>query len=86
MTLYRIEMAVAATAYVKAKNKQEAIEKALALSNTFLTVAETPHDDTAEGEIAISGASFDWPGLPEISLSPAMTILGVSGTPSAERV
>lgn len=81
MSLYRVEVKICATAYVKANNPTEAIKKATALSGSSPDILDSG------GEVPVSGAKFDDPALPEISLSPAMTIHGVwRTTKNAERV
>lgn len=69
MKLFRVEMTIAATAYIRAESAEEAEQKAEALAHEVLEVS----DDNL-----ISGLDFDDPDLPEVSLSPAMTILGRS--------
>lgn len=65
MTLYCAEITIAATVYVQAKNKTEAKKM----------IRELHHDISEDGfSELISGARFDDPDLPEISLSPAMTL------------
>jgi len=67
MRLYRIDLRVCATAYVKARSKKEALKK----------VADQKMDELVVGEDdRISGRKFDDPSLPDISVSPAMTIHG----------
>jgi hypothetical protein len=68
MNLYSIEMRVVATAYIKANNATEAMAKAKMLHGDGLEVAD------AGSEVAICGMRYSDPNLPEVSLSPAMTI------------
>lgn len=70
MKLFSIDLKVAATAYVRAENKEQAIA---ALK------AELARSGTDLVEFEISGLSFDNPELPTISLSPAMTVWGPWG-------
>ena len=66
MQLYIIDVTVHATAYIQANSAEDARSKAKAmLKDTSLEV---------DGDERISGARFDDPNLPEVSLSPAMTI------------
>lgn len=69
MKLYSVDVRVVATAYIKADSKEDAIQKARSLHGDCLEVE--PGD---ECEIEISGLAFDDPDLPEISLSPTMTV------------
>lgn len=71
MNVYSITIQIAATAYIKADNEAEALAKANALN---LRALELPTGYL--GEVAISGLRFDNPHLPEVSLSPAMTMHG----------
>lgn len=68
MNLYSVELRLAATAYVKAESPEEALERAKTLIGDPL---ELESDDET-----ISGRKYDDPELPEVSLSPAMTING----------
>lgn len=71
MNLYEIDVRIAGTAYIKAKSKAEAVRKAKGLKHLSLQLGEDE-----QGELPISGRDYDDPRLPEISLSPAMTIHG----------
>ena len=66
MKVYMIELKLAATAYVRAKSKEEAI---VALQ-----------DEIGKGcdysEVEVSDAPLDSLDLPDISLSPVMTVIG----------
>jgi hypothetical protein len=70
MSLYRIPVTIYGTAYVRAADPEAARQKAATLHNPLLEVRD------AGSEIPISGALFADPSLPEISLSPAMTLAG----------
>jgi hypothetical protein len=71
--LFRVDVQIAGTAYVKAKSQREAEEKLkVQLTQATLMVA-----DDAESDVPISGLRFDDPDLPDVSLSPAMTIHGI---------
>ena len=69
MSIYQIDLKVAATAYIRANSKEEAIQ---ALK-----------DEIGRGcdyaDLEISGLRLSHPELPDISLSPAMTVLGPFG-------
>ena len=70
MPIYSITVTVYATAYVRAGSPEEAKAKAAALENHALEVAD------AGSEVAISGLKLSDPDLPDVSLSPAMTVIG----------
>jgi len=70
MPIYSIDIKVCATAYIRANNEQQAAERAASLENVILQVRD---DDS---EVAISGRNFADPELPDLSISPAMTIVG----------
>lgn len=68
-TIWSVDLRLWATAYVQADTREEAEALIRAqLLGSGLEVAEQPHAP------AISGAEFDDPDLPGVSLSPAMTI------------
>lgn len=70
MTIYSIDLKVAATAYIRANSKEEAIQAIkdeIGKYGTDLIDFET------------SERKFDDPELPDISLSPAMTVWGPWG-------
>lgn len=71
MNVYSMEMWLAATIYVKAKNARQAKKLAKAW-------AEDTYEFSAD-EVQISDKSFSNPDLPEVSLSPAMTGWGFVG-------
>jgi hypothetical protein len=70
MPIYSIAVTVIATAYVRAASPKEAKEKAMTLENTVLEVED------GGSEVTISSLKLTDPALPEISLSPAMTVIG----------
>ena len=70
MSIYSIAVTVYATAYVRAGSPAEAKAKVAALENLALEV-----EDVAS-EVPISGLKLTDPALPDISLSPAMTVIG----------
>ena len=83
--LYCVDIEVAATAYIKATCEQEALEKARALrdkrpfvltSDGAVAVHRFPEIDHGDG-VPISGRDYSDPMLPDISLSPGMTIHGL---------
>lgn len=70
--VFALDLKVSATVYVKAKTKEQAIQ---ALKD------ELPQNGWAEiADFESSAASFQSPELPEISISPAMTIHGPWGS------
>ena len=68
-SLYQVDIHVTATAYIRADSRLDALTKAKALHGDCLNVAEP-----AESEVAISDLPFNHPALPEVSLSPVMTV------------
>lgn len=76
--VYRVEMKLVATAYIKATSPSAAMKIARRLRN------QCPMVNDHGGDIPISGQKFDDPTLPEVSLSPAMTINGIWPGSSAE--
>ena len=71
MNLYSIDVRVTATAYIKAGSRAEALAKAKGLHGDCLNAG-----DPTQSEVDISGRKFDDPDLPEVSLSPVMTVWG----------
>ncbi|MBI1202636.1 MAG: hypothetical protein GC182_09015 [Rhodopseudomonas sp.] len=71
MNIYRVDMRVCATAYIKANSPEQARRIACGLKGKSPDIADS------EGEVAVSGLSFDNPNLPAVSLSPAMTIIAI---------
>lgn len=69
--LYRIDVKVCATAYIKAKSQAEAVTKAKALKGRCI------YSGLDEFDIPISGLAYDDPALPTLSVSPAMTCHGI---------
>lgn len=70
MPIYSIDLKVAATAYVKADTKEQAIQ---ALKDELCAFG------TDISDFEVSGLPFDSEDLPDISLSPAMTVWGPWG-------
>jgi len=70
--VFSIDVEISATAYIRAATPEEALKKARALAGVIEVKA-------AEGlqQVEISGVPFDDPTLPEVSLSPAMTVRGI---------
>jgi hypothetical protein len=69
MTVYGVEIEVAATLYIKATSKAQAH-----------AIAERLCGQSTEA-IPVSGLQYDDPDLPDVSLSPAATILSLLGDP-----
>lgn len=78
LNLYKFDIEICATAYIKAPSAEAATVMALGLKNQALELFEQ------DGEIPISGRRFDNPALPTISLSPAMTIIGLNDGATVE--
>ncbi len=71
--LYSIDIQIWATAYIKADSAKEAEAIARAFKGYTLELEEQ------DGEVPISGQRYSNPDLPDVSLSPAMTIVGPEG-------
>lgn len=71
MKLYSVDIKICATAYIKAKTPEEAFEIAKSLKHGALELSPDEYQD-----IPISGRQYDDPDLPDVSLSPAMTVYG----------
>lgn len=79
MSLYRIEVKIVGTAYVQAPSKVEARRRLKA------SIGGIYADDWSNSEPEISAERFSSGKLPTVSLSPAMTVLGLyRGTDKAE--
>lgn len=74
MDIYSIDIRITATAYIRASSEAHARTLANGLTGDCLEVA-----GVGQSEVAISGLPFDHPELPDVSLSPAMTIWGAQG-------
>lgn len=75
MNLYSIDIKICATAYIRAKTAAEAKRIAEAMAFDGLELREDEYQDPP-----ICGKGFDDPALPDVSLSPAMTIHGRWGS------
>jgi hypothetical protein len=73
MTLYRVEVQIGATAYIKAETLEAAMKIANEMKDDSIYL---PDDLGLCGDVEITGMQFDNPDLPDVSLSPAMTVLG----------
>ena len=75
MNVYSVDIPVWATTDIKAENEEQALEKLKKLGAACLELQTTdwaePDDEV---EVHVSAVRFDDPALPELSLSPAMTI------------
>jgi hypothetical protein len=69
--LYSIDIKIYGTAYIKADSEEKALEIAKSLHMDGIELRED-----RDAEIPITGQRFDDPDLPELSLSPAMTLYG----------
>ncbi len=70
MNVYRREVMICATAYIKASSPEAADKTLRGIEIKGLEVTGW------RGDVPISGAMFTDPALPKISLSPSMTIHG----------
>jgi len=71
MNLYSIDVRVYATAYIRAGSEEAALAIAKGLKDSALELNEQ-----WGGDMVITGLTFDNPDLPDVSLSPSMTIIG----------
>jgi len=69
LNLYRVEMRLAATAYIKAQSAGEAKRIAAVLRDKIVFVENS-------GEIEVSVLPFDDPKLPKVSFSPVAICQG----------
>lgn len=72
MNIYAIDVVVYATAYIRAASEEDAQEIANSLDHQVI-------DNLPEGtygEVSICGSPFDNDDLPDVSLSPAITLAG----------
>jgi len=67
--LYRAEITIEATAYIKASSVEEARTLWRAMDGGTAELPDGEFDD-----ITISDCSFDDPDLPDVSISPAVTL------------
>jgi hypothetical protein len=68
--IYRMDVQIAATVYVRADSAEQAKAIISELKDTALELAEQ------DGVLPISGTPLDDEQLPPVSLSPVMTVLG----------
>jgi hypothetical protein len=80
MPVYRIEVTIQATAYVRAEDANQAQTLMGALDGETFELSR--RDMQLTDELSISGRQYDDPELPRVSLSPAMTLRVVE--PEAE--
>lgn len=80
MPVYRIEVAIQATAYVKAEDAEQAQTMMAELDGETFELSR--RDMVLTEQLSVSGRQYDDPELPAISLSPAMTLRVVE--PEAE--
>jgi hypothetical protein len=76
--LYRVEVKLCATAYIKADSADEALNIAYDLRDSTVCAGSG-----WVGDLPISEEYLDSPDLPNVSLSPAMTCYGVWGDEDA---
>lgn len=69
--IYSCDVTVFATAYIRAPNQKMANQLALGLQRKKLEVEAATH---GRCEVEFSGRDYNDPELPEVSLSPAMTL------------
>lgn len=81
MNIYRVPIIIAGSAYVLASSMIEAQRAVGMMSDMSIEVQE---DETQE--VPISGRRLDDPDLPDVSISPAMTVIGIEPESSPELV
>ena len=73
--VFSVPVTIYATAYIIAENAESALEKSKKISDRSI---EFPKNMTigsfGSNDLILSGEEFDDPDLPEVSLSPVMTI------------
>lgn len=74
MPVFSIDVPIVATAYIRAATAEEAER----IASKQLHYAVLHAVATSGSEVLISGAAFDSPDLPEVSLSPAMSVYNPS--------
>lgn len=82
MKLYSIDVMIYATAYIRADNKAEA----LAIARNMKDAALHLPDEIDCGDVPISGLDYGNDELPDLSLSPEMTINGPDPDDDVEEV
>ncbi|NEI71013.1 hypothetical protein GR212_15650 [Rhizobium lusitanum] len=70
MPVFQTDVLICTVAYVKAKSKSEAYRKLIAHDETSVEFR-----NQVINEIEVSGLPIDSPDLPELSISPYMTVL-----------
>lgn len=80
--VYRVDVHICGTAYVRADSEADARLKLQTLEQGFLTCT----DGDVDGKEIFHEGSFNDPDLPELSLSPAMTIICAEANDSFELV
>ncbi len=69
--LFKVEVNLIGTAYIRAKSETEAKVKAKAIRGEIIS------GESIGGDVCISSRYLDDPQLPEISLSPVMKIYSI---------
>lgn len=75
MPVFNIDVRIYGTAYIRAADENEALEK-LAEQLPRYTNLTLPDRTSEYGEVWVSGKRYDDPDLPTVSLSPVFTIHG----------
>lgn len=75
--LFSIDVKIYGTAYIQADTAEEALEKIKAFNHTGIQFSDRRQDigEFADRELIMTGECYS-PDMPEISLSPVMTIHG----------
>lgn len=69
--LYRVDVKLCATAYIKAASEAEAMTIAKGMNGDCIFT-----DAGLESDVPVTGLPYSDPELPDVSLSPAMTCYG----------
>lgn len=77
LALFPVDVRVAATMYVRAETEAAALAIARGYSSDSIEVGETAGGDAGDFEkmLPVTSLPFDHPDIPDVSLSPAMTII-----------
>jgi len=84
MTVYSLDVVIHATLYVKAEDRNDLSRKINSLSSPDLIELHLMEQDA--GGMEICGKRYNDPDLPEVSLSPAMTLGRIKSAIKAEEV
>jgi hypothetical protein len=78
MKVFQIDVRLYGTVFIRAETREEAEKKLTAVKGDWLAM------DGGGESIEVSGADLDSDDLPEVSLSPAFTLIGPDADESLE--